>query len=323
VLMSSPLHRDAVFTGPVASVSGATISIAGTSPGWTVNQFAYVQGSQPNTYYAQVMTGTMRGAYFTVTANTANQLTVDLNGETLAGVTSTDRISIIPYWTLSTLFPVGGGFPGSPTFTPVASVLFPNLSSAGVNLSFVDSYFYYTGTAFGGSGWRRSGSPLTTKFDNTIILPDSPYRVRSGSAQFSLSHLGNAPVAGHRILVGNLANNIGQDNFIALMSGADVTLADSGLLSSGAIRPSPSFTPVDTLLVYSNATLGYNKSASSSFFYYSGTSFGGPGWRRAGSPLTSIFNNELIKSQDGYIIRRAPATSAQLVSWTYIPTYIN
>jgi uncharacterized protein (TIGR02597 family) len=320
VLMSSPLHRDAVFTGPIVSVSGSQINVGG-SPAWTPNQFAYVQGTQPNTYYVQVLTGTMRGAYFTVTANTASQLTVDLNGETLAALTSSDRVSVIPYWTLSTLFPVGGGFPGSPSFTPVTEVQFVSLNGVGTNLATTDIFFYYTGTAAGGAGWRRSGSPPTTKFDNTIFLPDAPYRIRNRSSVINLSHLGNAPVAGHRTTVGTLAPSRIQDNFVTLMSAADTTLANSGLISSGAFAGSPSFTPVDTLLVFNNQAPGLNKAPSSLYFYYTGTAAGGPGWRKSGSPPTTLFNNEVLKSQDGFIIRKASSSSPQLSSWSYVPTY--
>ena len=50
-LISIPFTRPIAFAGAIGSISSNTITLA-SSPGWTVNQFVYVAGTQSNTYYA-------------------------------------------------------------------------------------------------------------------------------------------------------------------------------------------------------------------------------------------------------------------------------
>src|ERR1041384_3285018 len=52
-LVSIPFTRPQTFVGAAASIVGGTITVSG-SPGWTTNQFVYVQGTQPNHYYALI-----------------------------------------------------------------------------------------------------------------------------------------------------------------------------------------------------------------------------------------------------------------------------
>ncbi len=64
-LISIPFTRPVEYTGPIASVSGSTITLSGT-PGFTSNQFVYAQGSQAKTYYAII------GPLLTNLANTVS-----------------------------------------------------------------------------------------------------------------------------------------------------------------------------------------------------------------------------------------------------------
>jgi uncharacterized protein (TIGR02597 family) len=50
-LISIPFTQPAVFTGAIGSISGNTITVAG-SPGWTASQYVYAAGTQSSTYYA-------------------------------------------------------------------------------------------------------------------------------------------------------------------------------------------------------------------------------------------------------------------------------
>lgn len=322
--VSAPLHRDAAFVGTVSSVAGGVITVAGT-PGWTTNQFVFASGTQNNTYFAILKTGSKRGAYFTVTANSATSLTVDLNGDTLTEVVSGDALQLIPYWTLATLFPAGGGFPGSASFTPVGSVLFPSLTTAGVNLSSEATYFYYTGTAAGGPGWRRAGASPTLKFDHTVILPDIALTVRNlTGSSIALDNLGSAPMTGHSTIIGTINPFVDQDNVVSINAAASVSLANSGLISSGAMVGGATFTPVDTLFIFDNSIAGINKSSVGSYFYYSGTAAGGPGWRKVGSaPTTKFDDTTFLEPGVGYIIRKKGQATPTTVAWEYVAGYIN
>ena len=68
------------------------------------NQYSYVAGVQPVTYYALVTAGTLKGDFFTVQGNTANSLLIDPEGLPIASREIT-AVSLLPYWSLSSLFP--------------------------------------------------------------------------------------------------------------------------------------------------------------------------------------------------------------------------
>jgi uncharacterized protein (TIGR02597 family) len=70
------------------------------------NQYAYIEGTQPVTYFVLVTRGRLRGYFFTVQGNTPEELLIDSEGLTL---NSRDILSVrlLPYWSLSSLFPAG------------------------------------------------------------------------------------------------------------------------------------------------------------------------------------------------------------------------
>lgn len=336
VFVSFPLLKPYVYAGGVGSVNGNVITTS-MAPGWTPDEFKYVQGSQATTYYCEVASGSLRGAYYTITSNSSGSLTVDTEGEDISAPGAVTSIRVRAYWTLATLFPPSSGFPGSPTFTPVAEIHYPNTSSAGSNLSPVDQFYYYTGNLFGGPGWRRLGSNVFTLFDNTIILPDLPLRIRNRASAVDLFQFGEAPVSGHRVRLATLEANRSQDIAVSLKSAERHTLASLNLIESGAFAASPTFTPVDTLLVFDSHSDGFNKSPLATYYYYSGSSFGGPGWRRIGANVFTIWDNLqealLVTTNEsgapalenraigGLVIRRAPRQTVSEDLWTFTPSY--
>jgi uncharacterized protein (TIGR02597 family) len=70
----------------------------------TSSQYQYNGGNQPTTYFALVTAGTLKGNFFTVLSNTAVSLTIDPKGLTITR-RAILAINLLPYWTLSTLFP--------------------------------------------------------------------------------------------------------------------------------------------------------------------------------------------------------------------------
>lgn len=318
-----PLQRPAVYSGTVVSVAGNTVNLSGT-PNWTANQFAYAQGVQNSTFYCIIGSGSKKGAFYTVIANGSDSLTLEPNGESLADIAAGTPVNLIPYWTLSELLPASSGFPASPTFTPVAEVVFIAVNSPGINLASDSQYFYYSGTAAGGAGWRRVGQSFTSKFDNIVIYPDTPVRIRnSTSAQAAFTVTGIVPIQGHRSIIGTITPSVPQDNYVAIATAADTTLIGTALHLSSAFSGSPTFTPVDELTLFDNAVSGFNKSPSSSYFYYTGTAAGGPGWRRVGDSFINIYNTLPILAGSGFIIRKSPAFIPQDSVWAFTPAYAN
>ncbi len=333
---SVPLHRPQAFQGVVQSVAGSVITVQGL-PGWTLNQFVYSAGVQSNTYYVSVGSGNKGGMYYTVTGNSVDSgtpdtstITVDAAGDVLdggSGILNGDSVSVIPYWTFSTLFP---GQQGITTTTAangsgaMTRVFVPDVTSAGSNLAAISQYYYYTGASFGGAGWRKTGGGLSTIRDNETISPDVFVVIRQDNVGTStiLTATGTVPTGNRRYVIGTISANVDQDNAIAVDVPVPLTLAQSKLFESGAFTAAPNAngTGGDKLFVYDDTTVATNKSAAKQYYYYNGASFGGAGWRLSGGGLSTIRNDEVVfQPGSGYIIRKLATPSPATVIWT-LPT---
>lgn len=334
--LSAPLHRPPVYQGLVQSVAGNVITVQGL-PGWTANMFLYNSPAQTNTHYVSVGNGNKKGMYYTITANSADSgsvdtttLTVDTAGDVIegaSGLVQGDSISIVPYWTLSTLFP---GQVGITTTTSAGGsgaatkVYFPNLTAVGKNLAPPFYYFYYSGTGGSGPSWRRSGSG-TAVMNDQIIPPDVPVTIRQdGVGTADITVTGVVPASDRAYVLSTLAANTDQDNAIAIDVPVAMTLAQSNLVQSGAFVGTTSAGGAsggDRLFVYDNTTVGKNKSPSI-YFYYTGTT-NGPAWRRIGGGTAVQDNVQVFQPGNGYVIRKAAAASAYSVVWTLTPPYLS
>lgn len=311
--VSVPFHRPAVFVGQAASFSGNVITVAGT-PGWTANQFVYVSSTQTNTYYLFIRSGTKEGNYYTVTANGTNTLTIDLAGDTLTGLAANESISLIPYWTIGTLFPAadaGVSFTSSTSPLSVQTyVLIPNLEASGINLSVSASYYFYN------SAWRLFGQDAALVRNDDLLLPDSYFIVRNGNATGTLTQTGNVQMKKFTI---PLMTEVGsrQDNPVAVARPIPVTLNDCGLISSGAFATSASpLNLADTLLVFDNTAAGKNKAAASTYYYYNNA------WRKFGADAAQDFGTTIVFSPGtGVQIRKAATANGAASIWINSPTY--
>ena len=311
--LSVPFQRPAAFIGQVSSVSGNTLTLAG-SPGWSTNQFVYASGSQSNTYYAFIRSGSKEGNYYTITASGSNTLTVDLGGDTFAGLAAGDSVGVIPYWTLGTVFPaasVGVAFASSASAAVrQTQILIPDLASAGINLAPTVTYFFYNGA------WRRFGQSLAINKNDDVLLPDAYFIVRNQAFTGVSTQTGSVLV---KKFVTPLATRIGgkQDNPVALLRPIPVTLNDSGLISSGAFTPTTSVAArTDELLVFDNTATGTNKAASATYFYYNGA------WRKFGSSLALDFGSTVVFSPNTAVqIRKASSATGNAIVWTNTPAY--
>ncbi len=330
-LVSLPFQRPTALETQVSSISGNVISIA-ASANVTGNQFVYSSGNQTNTYYLQFTTGNRKGMFYTVTANTPTNITVDPNGDAgLSGNVGTgDTFRVIPYWTLNTIFPAGQGINGSPG--PAAnqrnsSILFLPNNTPGINLVPAAIFYYYNGTSGGGAGWRQVGATFSTIQNDTIVYPDSYFVVRNSIAgDTTLTLVGAVPMAAYSTPISTLANNQAQDIFIGVSAPVPVTLGASNLVSSGAFLPSSS--PAanqrnDQLLVFNTGVAGFNRQPSGIYYYYNGTAGGGAGWRLAGDVFTNIYDNTTIfQPGQAYILRKKATATPQTVIWSFTPSYL-
>lgn len=335
---SIPLQRPSVYQGLVQSVSGSVITVQGL-PGWTLNQFSYVSGTQTNTYYVTPTTGNKIGMFYTITANAADSgtantttLTVNSDGDTLdnsSGILNGDSISIIPYWTLNTVFPGQVGITSTTSASGAGSmtrIFLPDPTSAGVDLAATISYYYYSGTGFGGAGWRRSGGGLTNIKNDDILSPDSYMIIRQDgiSSNATITVSGGVPTNTRSYIIGTRAANTDQDNAVAVDVPVPLTLTQSNLYESGAFvgTTSASGATGDKLLVFDDTVAAIDKAAVKSYYYYTGTGFGGPGWRLQGGGLSTIRNTDVVfQPGAGYIVRKQGTSTAATVVWAMPLTY--
>jgi uncharacterized protein (TIGR02597 family) len=332
--VSLPVHRPVALEAIVASMASNVITLQAPAT-LTASQFVYAVGTQSNTYYVQFLTGQREGMYYTVTANDTGSLTLNLNGDGAAStaVQPGDILQVIPYWTLNTLFPAGQGVNASPGFTPGqrnSEVFFFNEASVGINLAAATDFYYYNGNVNVGAGWREVGQPNGTLQNDTVIYPDNYFIVRNdipGNTQLVIT--GGVPMSAYTTPLSTLQSNTAQDIHVSISVPVGLTLAQSGLYTgpAGAFAGSSSFSPQarqDELLAFDYVDpLGKNPAATSIYYYYTGATAGGQGWRKVGQPNTSIFDAvQVFNPGQGYIIRKIGTPSAETVVWSFVPSYL-
>lgn len=313
-VLAVPLTSTVAFVGKVSTTAAAgtnLLNIVPTgTPGFTANQYA-------GKYYVRVSTGAKAGMFYTVTANTTGQLTVDTAGDT-ATLASGDGFQVLKYWTLGTLFPAGSGgtvanpLTASATAEPTArtsQVLLPDNTSTGINLPPAATYYFTS------AGWFSAVGNVAA--DDTLLYPDTYFIVRQPA---TVSTDVNWTVQGN-VAMTKLATPLTtqataqQDNFVGLPRPVDLTLATSGL-ENGFTESTglAAFARKDLLLVYNNAQATFNKAAAKTFFRYNGN------WYQAttGSPVA---NNEPLPAGAGFVVRKAATVGAPTAVWTNTASY--
>ena len=316
-IIGLPVTRTAEYSGSIVSIAGNVITMSG-SPGWTANQFVYAAGTQAKTYYVLLGANTSptnpkEGSFYTITANSTNTLTVNLNGDDLSSVPANTQLTIIPYWTLGTVFPAADSSVSFITTTQVFSrqteILLPDTSSVGFNLPPPFTYFFYNGA------WRLVGTDLAISRNDDVMSPGDYFTVRNKATATALTSLGG-------VLMKKITNPLAtsasskQDNFVSLLRPVDVKLTDLGLITSGAFTATTQlFNRKDELFTFDNSQTGINKGVAATYFYYSGA------WRKVGQDITSDFGTDTIPLGSGFIIRKAVAAGGPTAFWVNDKTY--
>ena len=144
------------------------------------------------------------------------------------------------------------------------------------------------------------------------MSPESFITVRNLTASgVTVTFVGSVPVKTSAIDVVRRPGGQ-QDNLILNQFPASVSLANSGLSSSGAVAASPDpENPVDTLLVYSLSNSGLNPASSSSYLYHDGSVLPA-GWYENG---TFADANDVSIPAGGAIVVRKGAGSTQVTKF--------
>ncbi|CAN5291328.1 hypothetical protein BH20VER2_BH20VER2_15390 [soil metagenome] len=304
--ISVPFVRPAAFVGGIQSSGGTNITVSGNP--WTANQFVYAPGSQPNYYYALIgpasSANPKEGRTYPILSNTTNTITVDLGADNLTGLPANAQLSIIPNWSLATVFPASDA---NVSFTPTTSVptyktqiRVPDTSTPGTNLPHRTYYF-------GNSAWRLLGDAATDRGDDPL-LPDSYFAVRNLNGAPTLPLVTLGAVLLKKVTLPLSTNTTGaQDNPVGLLRPLDVSLNATGLdLSDG------SFVAGDELHLFNNSVAGYDKAPR---VYVRNPSAANARWTWAADPMNDR-GNEIIPAGTGFLIRKASTADGQAAYWT-------
>jgi uncharacterized protein (TIGR02597 family) len=294
------LARSTIWRDTVASVSGSVITVSG-SPAWTAGALA----PGTDTYYVRLTSGALKGHFFTITTNDSGSVTVDNAGLDLSTIAAADTLEIAPYWTLGTLYPAGEAgtkfIASNSSDSPETELLFYG-TSTGINRAPSASYYFYQGA------WRKVGDATLASFDNTIVYPDTYFIQRNKASATTVTLTGRVmPSFISTILEGASTQN---DNYVALAYPSDVTLARTGLATSGFTASTSPLKLADTLLLFNTAATGYSRAPLVTYYYYNG------GWRKFGAPVTTDFSNTVsIPAGTGFIVRKA--ANASTTTWQF------
>ena len=321
--ISIPVTRPAEFSGVVESVQNSAYKIvAKGEPNWAANKFVYSAGTQSNYYYVKFTSGALEGAWFNVLSNSEYALELEIGEGELSKVAAGDSFEVIPHWSLSTLFPNGGGFTpnSSPVYGLGASTIykytaFENgklvLPYVGKNMAFRASYYYRSVN----SSWMNG----RTEANDDIIEPNTFLVVRqpeASSATISVS--GTVPLCATTIELATYDEISDQDNYIAVPAATDIKLSDltAALIDSGIFVPTTSPLPiaVDSIYVYDNSFVQKNKAPSKSYFY---RSTGNVGWYSG----RTLANDDIIKAGSAILIRKKSTGAPYAGRGTFKPFY--
>ena len=199
------------------------------------------------------------------------------------------------------------------------------LNTAGVNQIPEDIFYYYGGT--GTKGWRKIGGGINTLQDDVPILPNTYFVIRHNDpAATSFFNVGSPTNQSPLLMpLARIQADVNQDNFVGIPTSVPMTLAQSGLVQSGAfLGGSDHFNQQDLLLVFNDAVQEKNKIPVKIYYYYTGAVGAGPGWRLIGGGINSIKDSELVfKPGWGYVIRKRKQATAGVVFWPVEPPYMS
>lgn len=310
--LSLPYQRPHTDAGTVSGVGAKTLKLQGKS--WTIDQFSYNAGGQPETYYALFLDGPLQGVFYKILSNSPDTLVLDTEGDDLTAhplgtIAFGNRVHVIPYWRVADVF---GDTDATVLIDPRTSPLFAaddlllyDNSASGVNKAPVRTLYYRAN-----AGWRSVDSPLTSSAD-TIIPPGSVFTVRRrGAADLELVNFGVFHKVRRAVYVAG-GGTTGNDQFVSLILPEPLTLTESGL-GGGVVTSSPSqLIRADEVLLRRSPATGFNNATDTTLYYRQGF-----GWFKVGDS-TPIGNTFMLSPGEAIIIRRKAGTAG--TDWLQTP----
>lgn len=236
------------------------------------------------------------------------------------GFASLDTIKVIPYWTLSTLFPTGAGVGVSPDPSDPSSFVMASSLDYGANKPY-KLYLYCDGSLAPDwvAGWYDNDDIYSGPTANNVRIDSSRmYAVRTikVSAQ-QLVVTGQVPDVAPVVKV--TVDTVTNDNYIASPYPVDVSLQASGLQSAIQAVDDPT-APIEFVYLYDENQILRNKPASKGYLYVTGNS---PDWPAGWYDNDDVYSGPVaasdvivLKAGHGLVIRKAPYISAGSIPWT-------
>lgn len=288
-----PLRRASEYQGVVQSISGNTITLAG-SPSWATSQFVYASGTQPKTYYALIGSGAKEGLFAKITANDSGSITISPNsGDDLTSIHSNamngtgDVVDIVPYWTPGSLFSgMGSG---------TQLLIFPT-ATAGTNLS--ASAIYSRNTTSWVQGFSSANDKPLEPLQGLVIR-------NNNSSVVNIRVRGQVPFEKHRMLLSTLAPSTDQDIRFYYNSPVPAVL---GTAMTGV-------NVGDQVFGFDNSATGMNKSAASIAVW------DGVIWEDGltGEDVTNTFT---FVPGASYLFRKFQTSSPESFVWSSLQPYL-
>lgn len=297
----------------------ARVTVSGT-PAFTVDQYA---GSYYIKFKDSDPAAAGDGQWFAITENTADTITVDLNGGDIDAVSGA-AFEVLKFWTLDELFPPGDSTTdpattgnaivastGQLSFQRRTEILLPDLTTEGINLAPSQIFYVHSGI------WKKQGGG-TDNFGSTQLWPDVYLIIRHPVAVTSAtSYTITGEVEMGSLDIPLTTSSTGpQDNFIALPRPVDVTLDQLNLGNTPAFVSSVgqlSFQRRDELYVFDNTAQLNNKSPSAIYYYHDLK------WKKQGGGIAD-FGSDVIPAGAGFFIRKYQSDGST-VFWENAPSY--
>lgn len=254
------------------------------------------------------------GHHFPIAAHSAGTIDITAAPADLSGLVPGGLISVVPAWTLATLFPPASQTTFHPSSGPLApqrgsELLFFNNGSEGIDLAPSRRFFVTT------SGWFEAGAYDAA--DQVVILPGQAFVVRhrdtaTATTFVPLDEVSNGAVS----LPLPVANGSPRDTMVAPPRPTPVTL-DQLDFAGMAFEQSTSTAAgdrKDQLLVFDSSAPSINREPSAIYFR------SGSQWLRdtTGFPVSG---SVAVEPSSGLLVRKASGATASVPRWSNAPTY--
>lgn len=297
-LIVLPMERPSTFAAGLSNASfttnGSGQSVITFATNYFTNgQFGSIANSN-NPHYFRVANGANEGDFSSVVTNNTNSITI---ADNLTAILSNQvTFEVIPYWTLDTALPAGGGLNGGANATAADTV-------ALYNTNFIATTYFYNSTT---NQWRTGITPS----GNAIIPPGTGMLIdRKTNAPASIVVVGNVPIGNSAVDVNGSTGPTRNTLVGSAYPLSSTNLAGIGLYTTNTntgLAPGPNATAADTVQIF-NPTNG----VPTTYFVFTNATNSGQ-WR------TGITPSDNVVIPEGAAILIARKTNRPAFTW-YIP----